>query len=944
MSFKRFSCLSYNINSLRGKFDDVVSTVSTFSPDVVFLQETKLDVTITQSFDIPNYVLFRSDRNANGGGLATYVKLVHSPSFVDIDLFESTGEFLCVRFNFSGHVIVSCNSYKAPSLSNDDYCSSLTNVSSILSTLSNNILLAGDFNICHLSSESSGIINSLYPFDLVPLVDFPTHKLRCIDVVYISKSLYSSCSVNSLSPIEKFHLGIIVYIYFKIDFISSKPSPSTFLDYANANWLGVSDYLCSLNIVNTISASVSVDHCVEVINNSISDAVNLFVPVVVSKPYRSWPPYFNRELKNLIITKNSLHRRFLSTNNPSYFIRYKRIRSVIRKKIRSAKCSFIDNNINNCSNPRKLWKTVNGFLSKNNSVISSVIDDSPSCNVVSDSSSMAYLFAKFFSSLNNDSTFDFPDTSNLDRDFALPYCDVPFVTNHISRLRVNVSPGVDCVSAIFLKRCSLVMSPIICSLINKVIHLGLFPTQYKHAIVTVIPKSPNPTHLSHYRPISLLPIISKIIEHYLLAVLQFHTLHLISPYQFGFLKGRGTLDCVYSVINNAYNILNSFPNACMISLDVSKAFDKVLHNKLFDILVSFNIPFQLFRIVSSFLSNRTQSVRINNCISTPFPIRSGVPQGSVIGPYLFLLYFNNIFSFSNKSVSLYGYADDLLLLSPFSNNDHVICVQSVLNNINSFLSNSLFLSLNASKSNLLILKRPRGNISLPPQVTINGAFIPVVSHLLYLGVHFDDTLSFSTHTIIKCSLIKRHVAACISIFRKSLTFSRKILIYKVLIRCHLYYCLESTYPSNISDRIRLEKVQKFALRYISNMWSRDINYSTLLQLCNVPPFWFSVAVNRLFLLHSYVTGARHSPEGLFTFDCNVRRSMRNYNFRKLTVPFSKFHFFLNSPLISTINVYNRIPNNLISLHPNNLRRKLSDTKLFNSIIFSSDLICSQFDF
>ena len=151
------------------------------------------------------------------------------------------------------------------------------------------------------------------------------------------------------------------------------------------------------------------------------------------------------------------------------------------------------------------------------------------------------------------------------------------------------------------------------------------------------PKIKNPTHSHHFRPISVLSTLSKIAERYINSILRSYLSHSLSCSQFGFRPGRGTQDALDTVIHNIYSRLTSHPRVGAISLDITKAFDCVVHNRLFSILVHHNIPLLLFFIIQSYLTNRTQSVRVRDVVSAKVDISSGVPQGSVLGPTLFLI-------------------------------------------------------------------------------------------------------------------------------------------------------------------------------------------------------------------------------------------------------------------------------------------------------------------
>ena len=208
-------------------------------------------------------------------------------------------------------------------------------------------------------------------------------------------------------------------------------------------------------------------------------------------------------------------------------------------------------------------------------------------------------------------------------------------------------------------------------------NLGIFPSSWKLAHIFPIPKNGDKSDPSNYRPIAITSLISKtmetIITKQLLAFLE--TNSLLSNHQYGFRQARSTGDLLAYAVHAWSSALESYGESRVISLDISKAFDRVWHKGLLAKLPMYGLHHTLIKWISSFLSGRSIAIRVDGYLSNPHSINSGVPQGSVISPVLFILFINYLLS--SISPSIFSFADDTYLSSSFSSNPQHLAYSNI---------------------------------------------------------------------------------------------------------------------------------------------------------------------------------------------------------------------------------------------------------------------------
>lgn len=842
------SLFHLNTQSLNKKANDLVNYLSSIHNhfDIYGFSETWFTSDIDANIiDLGDYSSENCNREGRrGGGVSLFIKsdlnYVNRPDLV-IDCIDCDSLFVEISHN-STKIIIGIV-YKPEYVVFNDFFTQLGAVLNTISSEKKSCYIMGDFNLDLLTHETNSkvndFINMFYSYDFIPSIDRPT-RVRRNNTGHISATLIDNIFTNDiLAHITSGVLITDLSDHFPI-FVTQQNSnsanntPSTPLSrksrlFKPNNIKGLKNAL-SLTDWQLITNTTDPEEAYNKFNNKFTELLDIHCPIKTkqnSKRNTPKKPWVTKGLIKSLKTKDKLYKTYISKPTFDNKLNYTKYRNNLNLLLRLSKKSYITNKITtNKDNTKEMWKTLNNLLGRNKK--SQLPDFFTSANGenICDNKIIAEGFNNFFANIGIILANKISEPSNV-KPSKTQTCNssslfiYPTSPDEIlkitSKLKYSNSSGTDDISNNLLKQ----IIPSICDVLSHIFNLsfttGVVPSLLKQANVTPIFKAGDKHDFTNYRPISILPSISKLLEKVIYArILDFINHHdILTPHQFGFRPKRST----YMAINDLYcKIANNLDNKLYtagIFLDLSKAFDTINHNILLDKLSNYGIRGLANDWLRSYLSGRQQRVLFNNTLSNPAKVTCGVPQGSILGPLLFLLYINDL-PLCTKTPHFVLFADDTNIL--FSHHDPKKLEDTINNELlhisNWFKLNKL--SLNIKKTNYIIFKNKHSNKpNINLNIKIDGTVLQQVDTTKFLGLLIDSNLSWSSHTQHTSKIISK-LNGVIRKVRPFLPLESLHTLYNSLILPYFSYgAMIWTDPNNTSlDSLFL--LQKRVIRSCTN--------------------------------------------------------------------------------------------------------------------------------
>ena len=882
-------CLfSANVNSLRDKIDQLRALCIGYKPAVFACQETKIVKSKVPKGQtaVSGYTFYQKDRSMNGGGVGLYVSDRFHPK--PVKNVPPNLELVAAELSIGRNRLVVASVYRPPKSRIDEIELFLSDLLDFVANVGTEfVCLLGDFNLDILKPAQLAHVDAFcQSSDLQQLVNVPTHRnTTVLDHIYVPAGKTVSWGISA--TVENHHNLVWAHYPFKVQRL--KRQQSKVWVFAKADWKLFKNLLLSKNILDNIITAENVDEAVNFLESSIQDAANQAIPLRSVSDRQDFP-YITKALVQLRRRRNASYNLYLRTKSPRDFAYQKLLNKRWKAGVKAAKSQFFVELISKGDSLKSFWKFIRVTTSGPKQAIPALsLGDN---RYAFDDQSKAETLADQFDSHWNMATgvpLIVEPPLELEPSWA---CSEEFVKSEIKFLKNTKAPGQDKIYPVMLKEAVDLLAPAIAQITNRILSDGKWPTRWKTAIVCPIPKIPNSDQPNDFRPISLLSIVSKPPErHVYNLLLPFIEPH-ISATQFGFLKGRSTVDALFYF---EHLVVSGFEkcakknlptNVAAVFFDVSKAFDQCVHDKILTCLqVRFNVPDYLLCVLKSYLADRNQCVRVRNSLSSLRTVRSGIGQGSILGPLLFIAYVNGLKEIGlSDTGEILLYADDLAYLKPI---DCTVAEAELGRDVqiiaDFFSSVSLKLNINKTRHMVFTLSQKHNNVTAP---SIDGVQIESTDRYKYLGVELDPGLSFSYH-VRKTVAKARSTLGCLNrTVRRSVPPNVFSMLYMSLIRSVLTYGFPVTYPYYKKDMVSLERVQKYACRLITNNFNYNVDYNSLLRQTGLKPLYRLAMESRLILTWKYLNKTRHVPSGTLLY-ANHSRTTRSSHAKQLFIPMCK---------------------------------------------------------
>ena len=711
-----------NARSVKNKLLDIQTYVYTRNFQIVGISETWLASHIPSTSILNEFIIFRNDRNTNGGG----VLLALSPLLDPIELtshhsFPNTSsQSVWASINIANKRWL-CGVFYRPKPMDMEALDCLEE------TLTNlhperfaGTLLLGDFNVdfaltrdprrksyfdkLTAISDIFGLQQLVSDYTRTPDVGSPS----MIDLVFTS----SAAQVFDVQVTEKLATSDhhMVTFSFRGKSQRSQNLRRTFYQYDRADVEQLNNLILNTDWNNIFHDDWPIDRVLDTFTETFFCHINQCIPKVTKR--RKFKPWFSSDLKRMSTKKQKAYHKAKRTNSDVDWDAYRTLNNQFTYAKKRAYNSHWEAKFAKNDNLKSFWSFVRAQRAEPDS-LSFVIND----NQTSYPSDIADGFNKLFSSY-------FTNSDQI-REVTSPELDVPtishliitndMVCDKIKSLSPDKAVGPDDISCRMLKLCSNSISPVLTRIFNISISTGNLPSCWKIANVVPVYKKGNRCDLKNYRPIALTSIVVKMLESFVSDHIRDHlmTNGLMYTDQHGFSPGKSCASALSEAVCEWNKILDRrtspTPRIDLVSVDYSRAFDSISHDVLFEKLHrTYGFKGPLLNWISSFISNRHQRVVFRGKMSDFVPVLSGVPQGSVLGPLLFNIYVNDLHLHLRSKI--FHYADDTFLFRVINDDSDVQFLQNDLATLHWWSENNA-LQLNPQKCQVMCISRRKNKPS-----------------------------------------------------------------------------------------------------------------------------------------------------------------------------------------------------------------------------------------
>lgn len=951
---KKYLKLFYeNIDGISNhKFRDLLESSSTADYDVIAFSETWLNKSVKKEILDESYSVFRKDRDSTdiskiasqGGGVLVAIR-----STFKCDIYSNHKmtnlEAICVKLSTNvGYIYIYCL-YIQPTASIEIYREHVSAIELMMSEMnrSDSVIFLGDFNFGGVvswhesdsgldyvpflgSSESikanivREVTNRMNDTGLFQISNFQNKSGNVLETVYTNMPEVIACDLADFpllppSKSDSCHVPMMCLIECSPS-ISTTNNRNPVYCFRKANFDQIRDHLSAINISEAINNSSDVNQMVNSLHSIIYDVFEKFVPKS-SVRFSSKPKWHNHQLSQLKNKRNSCfmklsHERKSSQSQPfineHLFIHAKNEYETYRKHLFSDYLKERSSDLR--TNPKSFWNYVNAKRIDN--AIPSEI--SYQSETASSDVDKANIFAKFLKTVYVNHDRDTHLQSFINDRSETDCFNIEFsrdsVLSVLQTMNINKGSGHDGISSIFLRECAEVLSGPLCDIYSRSLSDATYPDLFKIGQITAIFKSGSKKNVENYRGVNVVPNLAKVFERLIYEQLKLIIPPHISSNQHGFLANRNIESNLMEMTTHIHAAFEQNAQLDVFYADISKAFDCVDTDLLVRKLAKYRLSNHTLRFFTSYLNDRQQYVKCNESHSDMFSVPSGVGQGTILGPLLFLVMFDDSDDTDNEDdvVSL-NFADDKKRAKVIKCLDDAHALQRSINKFVAWCDKNS-LKLNLSKCKIITFTRKKSPINF--NYTINGEIIERVHEIRDLGVILDKKLTFNSH--IECAVNKTKIALQF-VKRQSYFFDTEItkILYYALVRSNIEFASVIWSPYHDTHRKTVESIQKQMLIYLNCDHIRvieDNNYALAPYAERCLKFNLTSLIRRrvnacALFIHAIISGKINSPQLRSLISLNEgSRTLRRPEF--IRIKFSRTESTTYSSFNNACHIFNHV--------------------------------------